>query len=92
MTWFFEEKECNPIGSSSKDQRVLSVDKGAEMLFYPTEKQNMQTDELCSTLAAGLASCLILKLEVPRKENSDYLSIKVGESIVGLKYQILRSL
>jgi hypothetical protein len=35
MTWFFEEKECNTIGSSSKSQCVLSVDKGAEMLFYP---------------------------------------------------------
>ncbi len=70
MTWFFEEKECNTIGSSSKSQHVLSVDKGAEMLFYPTEKQNMQTNELCSTLAAGLASCLILELEDPRKANS----------------------
>ena len=39
MTWYFEEKECNPIGSTSKAQRVFSVDKGTEMLFYPTEKQ-----------------------------------------------------
>ncbi len=47
MTWFFEEKECNTIRSStsSKSQRVLSVDKGVEMLFYPTEKQNMQTNK-----------------------------------------------
>ena len=66
MTWFFEEKECNTIGSSSKSQRVSSVDRGAEMLFYPTEKQNMQTNELCTTLAAGLATCLILELEDPR--------------------------
>ena len=79
MTWFFEEKECNTIGSSSKSQCVLSVDKGAEMLFYPTEKQNMQTNELCSTLAAGLATCLILELEDPRKANSDYLSPKGGK-------------
>ncbi len=79
MTWFFEEKECNTIGSSSKSQRVLSVDKGAEMLFYPREKQNMQTNDLCSTLAAGLATCLILELEDPRKANSDYLSAKGGK-------------
>jgi len=79
MTWYFEEKESNPIGSSSKAQRVLSVDKGTEMLFYPTEKQNMQTDDMCSTLAAGLASCLILELEDPRKANSDYLSVKGGK-------------
>jgi hypothetical protein len=79
MAWFFEEKECNPIGLSSKDQHVLSVDKGTEMIFYPTEKQNMQTDELCSMLAAGLSSCLILELEDPRKANSDYLSIKGGK-------------
>jgi len=39
MTWFFKEKECNTIGSSSKSQRVLSVDKGAEMLFYPTDSK-----------------------------------------------------
>jgi hypothetical protein len=79
MTWFFEEKECNTIGSSSKSQRVLSVDKGAEMLFYPTEKQNMQTNELCMTLADGLATYLILELEDPRKANSDYLSAKGGK-------------
>jgi hypothetical protein len=62
MTWFFEEKESNPIGSSSKEERVLSVDKGTEMLFFPTEKQNMQTNDLCSRLAAELAWCLILEL------------------------------
>ena len=49
------------------------------MLFYTTEKQNIQTNDLCSTLAAGLASCLILELEDPRKANSDYLSIKGGK-------------
>jgi hypothetical protein len=31
MMWYFEEKECNPIGSSSKAQRVLSVDKRTEI-------------------------------------------------------------
>jgi hypothetical protein len=80
MTWFFKEKECNTIGSSRKSQCVLSVDKGAEMLFYPTEKQNMQTNELCAMLAARLATCLILELENPRKANSNYLSAK------GVKY------
>jgi hypothetical protein len=79
MTWYFEEKESNPIGSTSKAHRVLSVDKGTEMLFYPTDKQNMQTSELCSTLASGLASCLILELEDPRRANSDYLSVKGGK-------------
>jgi len=79
MTWFFNKKECNTIGSSSKSQRVLSVDKGAEMLFYPTEMQNMQTNELCLMLAAGLATCLILELEDSRKANSDYLSTKGGK-------------
>ena len=69
MTWFFKEKECNTIGSSSKSQHVLSVDIGVEMLFYPTEMQNMQTNELCLTLAAGLATCLILELEDHRKAN-----------------------
>jgi len=88
MTWYFEEKESNPIGSTSKAHRVLSVDKGTEMLFYPTDKQNMQTSELRSTLASGLASCLILELEDPRRANSDYLSVK-GGSIVGPKYQML---
>jgi hypothetical protein len=79
MTWYFEEKESNPIGSSGIAQRVLSVDKGTEMLFYPTERQNMQTNKLCSILAAGLALCLILELEDPRKANSDYLSVKGGK-------------
>jgi hypothetical protein len=51
----------------------------------------MQTNELCSTLAAGLASCLILELEDPRKANSNYLSVK-GVSIVGRKYQMLRKM
>ncbi len=79
MTWHFEERECIPIGSSSKARHVLLVDKGTEMSFYPTERQNMQTDELCSTLAAGLALSLILELEDPRKANSDYISVKGGK-------------
>ncbi len=79
MTWYFEEKECNSIGSSSKAQCVLSVDKGTEMLFYLTEKQNMQTDELCTTLASRLATCLLLELEDPRKANSNYLLAKGGK-------------
>ena len=58
---------------------MLSVDKETEMLFYLTEKQNMQTDDMCSTLAGGLASCLILELEDHRKANSDYLSVKGGK-------------
>ena len=49
------------------------------MLFFPTEKQNMQTDELCTTLASRLATCLLLGLEDPRKSNSDYLSAKGGK-------------
>ena len=79
MTWYYEEKECNSIGSSSKSQRVLSVDKGTEMLFFLTEKQNMQTDELCMTLASGLATCLLLELEDSRKANSDSLLAKGGK-------------
>jgi hypothetical protein len=79
MTWYFMENECNSIGSSSIAQRVLSVDKRRKMLFYPTERQNMQTNELCSILAAGLALYLILELEDPRKANSDYLSVKGGK-------------
>jgi hypothetical protein len=67
------------IGSSSKAQHVFSFNKGMEMLFYPTEKQNMQTDELCSMLVSGLAMCLLLELEDPRKANSDYLSTKGGK-------------
>jgi hypothetical protein len=49
------------------------------MLFYPTEKHNMHTDELCSTVASGLATCLLLELEDPRKANSHYLSAKGGK-------------
>jgi hypothetical protein len=79
MTWYFEEKECNTIGSSSKHQHILSVDKGTKMLFYLTEKQNIQMNALCLMLAAGLTTCLILELEDPRKANSDYLSAKGGK-------------
>ena len=39
----------------------------------------MQPDELCTTLASGLATCLLLELEDPRKANSDYLLAKGGK-------------
>jgi hypothetical protein len=90
MTWYFKEKECNPIGSSSKAQRVLSVENGTKILSFLMEKQNIQTAELCSILAAGLTSCLILELEDPPGKQIPITSpLQGGGRIVGPKYQML---
>lgn len=45
MTWYFKEQESNSIGSSSKAENVLSIDKRTELFFYPSERQNMQTNK-----------------------------------------------
>jgi hypothetical protein len=78
-TWFYYNKEGNVIGSHSIKERVLPVDQGIAMLFYPQDLQNRQTNSLCEQLGSELATCLILEIEDPRKANRDYFSIMDGK-------------
>ncbi len=45
---------------------------------FQQKSRTCQTDELCSTLEAGLATCWILEQEDQRKAKSNYLSAKGG--------------
>jgi hypothetical protein len=75
--WSYYKKEGNKIGLHSIKERVLPVDQGMAMLFYPQEVQNRLTNSL--QLGSELATSLIQEIEDPRKENGDYLSIVDGK-------------
>jgi hypothetical protein len=74
LTYFFEEKESNVIGSCSRGDRVLAIDLAKCEVFYPTRIENQQTHDLCVTLAREVATCLLLEVADPKKATSDYLS------------------
>ena len=74
LTYFFEEKESNVVGSYSRSDRVLAVDLAKCEVFYPTRHENQQTNDLCVDLAREVATCLMLEVADPKKATSDYLS------------------
>ena len=74
LTYFFEEKESNVVGSYSRSDRVLAVDLAKCEVFYPTRYENQQTNDLCVNLAREVATCLMLEVADPKKATSDYLS------------------
>jgi len=73
-TYFFEVKESNVVGSYSQSDRVLAVDLAKCEVFYPTQRDNQQTNDLCVDLAREVATCLMLEVVDPTKATSDYLS------------------
>jgi hypothetical protein len=74
LTYFFEEKESNVVGSYSRSDRVLAIDLAKCEVFYPTQCENQQTNDLCVDLAREVATCLMLEVADPKKATSDYLS------------------
>jgi hypothetical protein len=74
LTYYFEEKESNVIGSCSQVNRVLAIDLAKCEVFYPTRIENQQTNDLCVNLAREVATCLLLEVADPKKATSDYLS------------------
>jgi hypothetical protein len=74
LTYFFEEKESNVVGSYSRSDRVLAIDLAKCEVFYPTRRENQQTNDLCVDLAREVATCLMLEVADPKKATSDYLS------------------
>jgi hypothetical protein len=73
LTYFFEEKESNVVGSCSQGDRVLAIDLAKCEVFYPTRIENQQTHDLCVNLAREVATCLLLEVADPKKAISDYL-------------------
>ena len=74
LTYFFEEKESNVVGTYSRSDRVLAIDLAKCEVFYPTQRENQQTNDLCVDLAREVATCLMLEVADPKKATSDYLS------------------
>ena len=79
MTWFLRRRKRILLDHRARMNVSSQLTREQKGYSNPTEKQNMQTNDLCSRLAAGLAPCLILELEDPRKANSDYLTMKGGK-------------
>ena len=40
LTYYFEEKEANVVGSNKECDRVLAIDGAVAELFYPTRMEN----------------------------------------------------
>ncbi len=68
LTYFFEEKESNVIGSCSRGDRVLAIDLAKCEVFYPTQIENQQTHDLCVNLAREVATCLLLEVMDPKRK------------------------
>jgi len=67
LTYYFEEKESNVIGSCSQGNRVLAIDLAKCEVFYPTQIENQQTHDLCVNLAREVATCLLLEVADKKK-------------------------
>ena len=74
LTYFFDEKELNVVGSCSRSDQVLAIDLAKCEVFYPTRRENQQTNDLCVDLERDVAMCLMLEVADPKKATSDYLS------------------
>jgi hypothetical protein len=73
LTYNFEEKESNVIGSCSQGNRVLAIDLAKCEVFYRTQIENQQMHDLCVDLAREVATCLLLEVADPKKVTLNYL-------------------
>ncbi len=71
LTYFFEEKESDVIGSCSQGDRVVAIDLAKCEVCYPMRIENQQTHDLCVNLAREVATCLLLEVMDPKKATSD---------------------
>ena len=79
LTYYFEEKESNPVGTSAKEDRVLAIDGAVAELFYPSRMENRQSTVECKPLAVRLAIRGIAECIDPRKALQEHLSAVEGK-------------
>eukprot|EP00957_Ditylum_brightwellii_P085755 6524035-Ditylum_brightwellii.AAC.1 len=74
ITYYFEEKELNVIGSCTTVDCVLAIDEARAEIFYPAQIGNCQTNECCIMLSKETTNCIILEMTDTQKATSDQLS------------------
>ena len=74
LTFYFEEKEANIVGSRKRDDCVLAIDRAITELFYPDRMDNKQSTPTCRALAVRLATCEISECIHSKKAIHDNLS------------------
>ena len=79
LTYYFEEKEANVVGSNKECDRVLAIDGAVAELFYPTRMENRQSTPTCRELAVKLAIRGMAECVHPKKAIADHLSIINGK-------------
>ena len=74
LTFYFEEKEANVVGSCKRDDHVLVINGDVSELFYPGQMENKQSTPACRALAVRFDTCTISKYIHPKKSIHDHLS------------------
>ena len=79
MDFYKEEKEGNMIGSSKQSDRVVVIDEAMHELFFPMQKRNPETTQMCQQLTTDVAMTLLVELEDTSKATFEYLSVAGGQ-------------
>ena len=74
LTFYFEQKEANVVGSCKQDDCVLAINGAVAELFYPGRMENKQSTKTCRELAVRLATRSIAECIHPKKAIHDHLS------------------
>lgn len=76
----FKEREGNVIGSRDKEDRVvlLPLDLIRAEVFYPQQREIIQTNKTCEALAMQAAATILAEFCDERKATSAYLSESCG--------------
>ena len=74
LTFYFEEKESNVVGSCKRDDFMLAVNGTVAELFYPGQMDNKQSTPTCRALAVRLATRAIAECIHRKKAIHDHLS------------------
>ena len=78
MTFMFEEKEGNVVGSTDEEDRVVPYDLIRCECFYPERIEIVQTGKICETLAVEAAATFLAEFCNKSKATSTYLSEVAG--------------
>ena len=73
LTFYYEEKEANVVGSCKRDGCVIAVDGAEAELFYPVRMENKQSTQTCRELSARLDIRAIAKCIHPKKSINYHL-------------------
>ena len=90
LQYIFEEKQSNPVGSRSDENKFLPFDELRAELFYPTRKDIRQSTSFCLRLAGEIACVFLRELRDKSKVTHEYLSSMMGTKSVAVVSESMR--